>query len=140
MQRIALLDTTGLCLSVALWDGESAWNPVAAGQCTSTQDVTATPHVAPGWTFAGGSWTAPTPPAPTPDPNGFVTAVAESGVANATKLAAAKYLAALAAAVAAGNTALITALWDLVIAEASISTADQATVHALAVEYGIPGI
>lgn len=140
MKNIALLNGSGLCLTVALWDGVSAWNPVAAGQCASTQDVTSLPHIGPGWRLESGSWSAPPAPAPAPDPNGFVTAVARSAVANATKLAAAKYLAALAAAVAAGNTALITALWQMVIQEAAISTADQSTVHALAVAHGIGGI
>lgn len=140
MKRIALIDSSGYCMSVALWDGVSTWDPVTAGQCTSTQDVTTDARIGPGWSYAAGAWTAPAPPAAAPDPNGFVTAVATSAVATPTKLAAAKYLAALTVAIAAGNTALITALWQLVVAEAPISTADQATVHALAVAHGIEGI
>lgn len=140
MKRIALLDTSGVCIGVALWDGLSAWDPVAAGLCASTADVTTETQIGPGCTYSGGAWTAAPAPSPPADPNGFVTAVAMSAVASATKLAAAKYLAALAAAVAAGNTPLISALWQLVIAEASISAADQSTVSALAAQHGIPGI
>lgn len=141
MKRIALLDGTGKCQTVALWDGLAAWDPVAAGLCASTQDVTAEPQVGPGWTYASGAWTAAPAPAPRPDPSGFVTAVAaDSTLGDPTRLAAVNALASLAAAVAAKDAPLITAIWDLMVATYSISAADQAAVHAHAVAFAIPGI
>lgn len=141
MKRIALLDGTGKCQTVALWDGVTAWNPVAAGLCASTQDVTATPQVGPGWTYASSAWSAPPPPAPLPNPSGFVTAVAsDSTLAGPTRLAAVNALASLMAAVESGQTPLITAVWDLMIGVHGISSSDQAAVHAHAVANAIPGI
>lgn len=147
MNRIALMNSASppAVITVAAWDGVSEWSPIGltvAGQIVaSTEDVTATPQVCSGWTYAGGTWTAPTPAAPAPDPDGFVAAVVASAtITAATKVIAMQALAALTVAVQAGNTAQISGMWSQLITLYSISSADQAAVSALATEYGIPGI
>jgi hypothetical protein len=76
----------------------------------------------------------------TPDPVTFVLAVLSSNIAVEAKYAIATQESNLVAAVSAANWAVVTIMWQLVISQASVSSADQATVAALAAQYGIQGI
>lgn len=86
--------------------------------------------------LAPAGWSPPTQP----DVNSFVKAVVASSVANAVKAYATANLYALTVAIEVGNTDQIAAMWALCVSEYSVSSDDQATVAALATEYGIPGI
>lgn len=139
--RIALLDSAGKCLSVALWDGVSAWDPVQAGLCASTQDVTSAPQVGPGWTQASGGWSAPAPPAPTPNPAGFLRAVAlDTTISLAARNAMGPWLFGLSAALSVEDVALISTQWTNLVAGLPIGTADHAAIVAHSNAYAIPGI
>lgn len=53
MKRIACIEN-GIVTNVALWDGETSWNPQG-----STVDVTDQPQVGSGYTYDGEDFTAP---------------------------------------------------------------------------------
>jgi hypothetical protein len=141
MKRIAMIGPSGLCASVAAWDGVSAWAPVAAGLCASTEDVTASPQVGPGWTYSGGTWTAPPAPAPTPDPAGFLRDVAgDAAISDAGANAVGPWFAGLAAALSVGDVALIKAQWARLVNGVPLSAADKSAIVAHATAHAIPGI
>jgi hypothetical protein len=146
MHTVALiLDDT--VVGLAVWDGVSAWNPVGAGLCSTTVDVTNDPAVQVGSGYSGptgslvtgGTFTAPPPPAPTPAPGAFLTAIFnDSTLPMAFRLAAAPWLPVLTANMS--NPALITQAWQALAAQYSLTSAQQTTVAGYATTYAIPGI
>jgi hypothetical protein len=133
-----LLD--GVVVNVAVWDGVADWNPIEAGVCDSTVDVTGQAiHV--GSTYADGAFTPPPTPPPAPDPNGFGTAtLADASISMSSRLLVASWIPALGLALQAGNVALISSTWSDLISAYAISSSDQTAIESLATEYGIPGL
>lgn len=137
VKRIALLKS-GVVVNLAAWDGASAWDPVAAGQCDSTVDVTLQPAVQIGWTYANGSFAAVSPPV-TPDPAGFMLAIFGDGsIPIATRNALVPWKTAIQDYIS--QPALIASAWNDLVASLAISAANQAAIHGYAVQHGIPGI
>ena len=139
MKTIALL-SGNVVVNLAIWDGSSPWDPVAAGLCDSTVDVTGQ-VVALSSTYANGVFTPPSPATPAPDPNGFGSAVlADTAISMSARLLVASWVPGLALALQAGNVPLISSTWSDVVAQYSVSSADQTAIAALATQYGIPGL
>lgn len=137
MKRMALIKS-GAVINLAAWDGVSAWDPVGAGECDSLVDVTSQPAVAIGWTYSGGVFGAVTP-APVPDPAGFILAVfSDSSIPIATRNSLVPWKTAIQDYIS--QPALITSAWQDLVASLAISSANQATIHGYAVQFGIPGI
>ncbi|MHB8359803.1 MAG: hypothetical protein ACYDCP_09960 [Thermoplasmataceae archaeon] len=140
MKRIALLNSASVVITVALWDGVSAWQPVGIGGCASTVDVTSNAAVGTGCTYANGVFTAPTVTKP-PDVDGFGVAVlADTSISMSTRLLVDNWVPGLGLALGAGNVSLISTAWADMIAQYSISSTDQSAVSALAATYAIPGL
>lgn len=141
MNRIAMINSSGLVVNVALWDGVSPWDPVAAGLCASIVDVSSNLSVSAGSTYANGVFTPPEPVSPAADPAAFALAVlSDPAITAATRLVVASWEPSLTVAIAAGNTAVISQVWALLVSQYSISADDRSAVAAIASAYSVPGI
>lgn len=141
MKTIAIM-LNGVVQNLAAWDGSSTWNPVEAGICDATIDVSdIVPPPQIGSTYAGGVFTPPAPPPAQPDPNAFGAAVlADSSITMASRLLVASWIPGLVLALQADNIPLISSTWSDLCTQYAISSADQSAITALATQYAIPGL
>lgn len=147
--RIIAIILSGEVVNLALWDGSTAWDPISVGHCDTTVDVTGIPGAEVGGAYAGptgplatgGAFSPAAPIAGQPDTPGFAAAVvASSAITQATKLLVANWEPALANAIAAGNTTLVSQVWSMLITANSIVSSDTSAVAALAAAFNVPGI
>lgn len=137
MKRMAMIKA-GVVANLAAWDGTSPWDPVSAGLCDALVDVTGQPTVRIGDAYANGTFT-PGATTTTPDPAGFMLAIFSDGsIPIATRNALVPWKTAIADYL--GRPPLIASAWNDLVASLAISAANQATIHAYAQQFGIPGI
>jgi hypothetical protein len=146
MKTIALI-SNGVVVSLAVWDGSSAWNQIVPGVSDTSVDVSNLPSVQVGSTYAGptgelangGAFTAPVPATPMPDPGLFLTAIFnDASLPVAFRLASAPWLPVLTANLSSPS--LITEAWEALAAQYGLTSAQQTTVVGYATTYAIPGI
>ena len=140
MKRMAMV-LAGVVVGVAAWDGESPWDPVGAGLCDTLVDVTDEPGVGPGSSYSGGAFGPAPAGSPPPDPAGFLRAVTlDAGISVGVRNALGPWLYGLGAAIAVGDTELVSAAWGNLVAVLPIGSADRAAVVAHAQALWVPGI
>ena len=136
MKKLALIKS-GVVENIALWDGSTSYDPVSAGLCDISVDVTDL-SVKIGDTYANGEFTS-TPYPIIPDPQAFMASVfADGSIPITTRLQLVPWKTAISDNL--DNEAVITAAWDDLVTALSISTDNQTTIHNYAVAFGIPGI
>jgi hypothetical protein len=136
MATYAILNLSGVVLNTIVWDGVEPYEPLAG--CTTTRIDTVTPLPGIGWTLIGSTWTAPAPPAPPPDPQGFTAAILASAATNAEKGYLLTALPAFIDELELADSSIIEAGWQAIENSGQLSSSTITLAKALAVTYAIP--